>query len=261
MSETTTPRRTGRSRPPAASSCPGVDPEPGLEQAGLDPQGRQHRPSVRRHHAPSTSTTSRSSAGIITALIGPNGAGKTTFFNLITGFDRPTVGRPGCALELRRRHARPHLGLEGRQVRHGPHLPAHQGAEPDDGDGEHDAGRAEPGGREPRQVPVPAVLGRPGEGRSRQKAHRAAGAVQAAGEAHRLRRLALRRPAQAPRDGPGADERPEDDHARRADGRGEPGADPVAARATSRACATRARRCCSSSTTCTSSATSPTGSW
>jgi branched-chain amino acid transport system ATP-binding protein len=31
--------------------------------------------------------------GIITALIGPNGAGKTTFFNLITGFDRPTSGR------------------------------------------------------------------------------------------------------------------------------------------------------------------------
>ena len=28
--------------------------------------------------------------GIITALIGPNGAGKTTFFNLITGFDRPS---------------------------------------------------------------------------------------------------------------------------------------------------------------------------
>ena len=31
--------------------------------------------------------------GIITALIGPNGAGKTTFFNLITGFDRPTSAR------------------------------------------------------------------------------------------------------------------------------------------------------------------------
>ena len=28
--------------------------------------------------------------GLITALLGPNGAGKTTFFNLITGFDRPT---------------------------------------------------------------------------------------------------------------------------------------------------------------------------
>jgi len=28
--------------------------------------------------------------GVITALIGPNGAGKTTFFNLITGFDKPT---------------------------------------------------------------------------------------------------------------------------------------------------------------------------
>lgn len=31
--------------------------------------------------------------GAITALIGPNGAGKTTFFNLITGFDKPTSAR------------------------------------------------------------------------------------------------------------------------------------------------------------------------
>jgi ABC-type branched-subunit amino acid transport system ATPase component len=30
--------------------------------------------------------------GTITALIGPNGAGKTTFFNLLTGFDRPSRG-------------------------------------------------------------------------------------------------------------------------------------------------------------------------
>lgn len=30
--------------------------------------------------------------GTITALIGPNGAGKTTFFNLLTGFDRPSSG-------------------------------------------------------------------------------------------------------------------------------------------------------------------------
>ncbi|MEK7426401.1 MAG: ABC transporter ATP-binding protein [Actinomycetota bacterium] len=30
--------------------------------------------------------------GSITALIGPNGAGKTTFFNLITGFDKPSTG-------------------------------------------------------------------------------------------------------------------------------------------------------------------------
>ena len=34
--------------------------------------------------------------GIITALIGPNGAGKTTFFNLITGFDKPTSARQGA---------------------------------------------------------------------------------------------------------------------------------------------------------------------
>ena len=31
--------------------------------------------------------------GELRAIIGPNGAGKTTFFNLITGFFRPTVGR------------------------------------------------------------------------------------------------------------------------------------------------------------------------
>ncbi|MCW2795411.1 ABC transporter ATP-binding protein [Nocardioides sp.] len=34
--------------------------------------------------------------GLITALIGPNGAGKTTFFNLVTGFDRPTSARSGA---------------------------------------------------------------------------------------------------------------------------------------------------------------------
>jgi branched-chain amino acid transport system ATP-binding protein len=34
--------------------------------------------------------------GLITALIGPNGAGKTTFFNLITGFDRPTSAGKGA---------------------------------------------------------------------------------------------------------------------------------------------------------------------
>ena len=32
--------------------------------------------------------------GAITALIGPNGAGKTTFFNIVTGFDRPSSARP-----------------------------------------------------------------------------------------------------------------------------------------------------------------------
>jgi branched-chain amino acid transport system ATP-binding protein len=31
--------------------------------------------------------------GEITAIIGPNGAGKTTFFNLISGFHKPTSGR------------------------------------------------------------------------------------------------------------------------------------------------------------------------
>ncbi|MBC9732042.1 ABC transporter ATP-binding protein [Nocardioides marmotae] len=38
--------------------------------------------------------------GIITALIGPNGAGKTTFFNLITGFDRPSSAGSGAHWEF-----------------------------------------------------------------------------------------------------------------------------------------------------------------
>ncbi len=43
--------------------------------------------------------------GMITALIGPNGAGKTTFFNLITGFDKPTSARSGA-----------HWSFEGRKL-------------------------------------------------------------------------------------------------------------------------------------------------
>ncbi|WP_104107386.1 ABC transporter ATP-binding protein [Nocardioides sp. 616] len=38
--------------------------------------------------------------GVITALIGPNGAGKTTFFNLITGFDKPTSAGSGAHWEF-----------------------------------------------------------------------------------------------------------------------------------------------------------------
>jgi branched-chain amino acid transport system ATP-binding protein len=37
--------------------------------------------------------TTRIERGRINAIIGPNGAGKTTFFNLISGFQRPTSGR------------------------------------------------------------------------------------------------------------------------------------------------------------------------
>ncbi|MEV7428882.1 MULTISPECIES: ABC transporter ATP-binding protein [unclassified Nocardioides] len=38
--------------------------------------------------------------GVITALIGPNGAGKTTFFNLITGFDKPSSAGNGAHWEF-----------------------------------------------------------------------------------------------------------------------------------------------------------------
>jgi branched-chain amino acid transport system ATP-binding protein len=37
--------------------------------------------------------TTRIERGRVNAIIGPNGAGKTTFFNLISGYHRPTSGR------------------------------------------------------------------------------------------------------------------------------------------------------------------------
>ncbi len=52
--------------------------------------------------------------GSITALIGPNGAGKTTFFNLLTGFDRPSQGDwtfNGSSLKSVRAHRVAHLGM------------------------------------------------------------------------------------------------------------------------------------------------------
>lgn len=51
--------------------------------------------------------------GAITALIGPNGAGKTTFFNLLTGFDKPSNTAPvfGGSSDARARWA-----FEGRDL-------------------------------------------------------------------------------------------------------------------------------------------------
>ncbi|HET6667254.1 MAG TPA: ABC transporter ATP-binding protein [Intrasporangium sp.] len=50
--------------------------------------------------------------GIITALIGPNGAGKTTFFNLITGFDKPTSAKSA----LNRPDNPAHWSFDGRTL-------------------------------------------------------------------------------------------------------------------------------------------------
>ena len=164
--------------------------------------------------------------GGITGLIGPNGAGKTTLFNLLTGFDQPDTGTwsfDGKSLGKLSPHQVARLGvvrtfqltkalsrltvlqnmLLGAQGQRGRGLlpcagPRHlEGA----GEGQHREGAG----------PPPAL--------------------QAGRQEGRLRRHAVRRSAQAARDGARAHERPAGRHARRADGRREPGPDPEPARA------------------------------
>ena len=69
-----------------------VDPEPGSSK----PDAILSVDNITRHFGGITAVDVdhlEVQRGIITALIGPNGAGKTTFFNLITGFDRPSSGQ------------------------------------------------------------------------------------------------------------------------------------------------------------------------
>ena len=90
MSETTT--ASGLADPAARRKLmSGVDPEPGSSK----PDAILRVDHISRHFGGITAVDVdhlEVQRGIITALIGPNGAGKTTFFNLITGFDRPTSG-------------------------------------------------------------------------------------------------------------------------------------------------------------------------
>jgi branched-chain amino acid transport system ATP-binding protein len=91
MSRTTT---AGGLADPAARRelMSGVDPQPGSAK----PDPILEVDNISRHFGGITAVDVghlEVQRGIITALIGPNGAGKTTFFNLITGFDRPTSGQ------------------------------------------------------------------------------------------------------------------------------------------------------------------------
>jgi neutral amino acid transport system ATP-binding protein len=75
----------------AKAALAGVTPEPGVPK----PDPILIADSVRRTFGGITAVDvdhAEIQRGSITALIGPNGAGKTTFFNLLTGFDKPSTG-------------------------------------------------------------------------------------------------------------------------------------------------------------------------
>ena len=163
--------------------------------------------------------------GAITALIGPNGAGKTTFFNLLTGFDQPDQGTwsfGGRSLYGVAAHKVARMGMV-RTFQLTKALSKLTVIE------NMRLGATGQKGENVFRALFQAHLGRPGA-RDHRAGRRPARPLQARRQARGLRRQPVRRPAQAARDGPGPDGRPGDGHARRADGRGEPGADPVAAR-------------------------------
>ena len=158
--------------------------------------------------------------GSITALIGPNGAGKTTLFNLLSGFEKPDRGR----VAVRRPLAGGRGGAQGREVRHGAHVPADEEPHEAARHREHEARRDGPARREVVERAAAVPLAQTGT-RDRAAGRRAARPLPARPHARRVRRHAVRRPAQAARDGARPDDEPAARDARRADGGRQPGAE------------------------------------
>ena len=175
--------------------------------------------------------------GVITALIGPNGAGKTTFFNLLTGFDNPDTGTDSfdgdkidgkSPHELARRGMVRTFQLTKSLAKMSVIDNMKLGARKQRGESLWRSTLGWMWSSQEREIEEQAdeLLDR-----FRLDHMRDEYAGTLSGGQRKLLEMARALMVEA---------RP--DHARRADGRGEPGADPVAARSTSRACAPRASR-------------------
>ena len=144
--------RDTRRQEGAGDQCP-LTRTRGRRSPAVAPQEPGSAPSPTRSSSPTTSRGTfggmtavdvdhlEVQRGAITALIGPNGAGKTTLFNLLTGFDKPSSGTLDVRGPLA---AAASPAAKVARDRHGPHVPAHQGALAHDRHREHAARRDGP---------------------------------------------------------------------------------------------------------------------
>ena len=177
---------------------PGLPMSPGC-QAGPDPGRRRHAEDVRRSRRRGRRPP-RGPAGHDHRADRPQRRRQDARCSTCSRGSTPDTGTVVVRRQLDRQG--PHRLASG----DGAHLPAHQVAHQDERHREHELGARRPAGGDPSGVVPLGWCGAPGTTRSRSR-RTSSSSGSGSPHARRVRRNALRRTAQAARDGPGADGR------------------------------------------------------